>query len=165
MVGSHIVLRAQFYNIDMNVVSPDRIIIEANKFLNVPFAHRGRSILGLDCLGLIIVSFYRCGVVIPSDDGFSYAPTWWIGKEERLHNHFLNNNFENVQDLQKGDIITFRLFGQIHPAHHCGFCISNDWIIHTRGSGNKRQRKTVIEMIGPPLKRRVGVYFRYKGYV
>lgn len=146
-------------------VSPDRVLSEAKKFLNTPFHHKGRSILGLDCFGLIIVSFRKCDVLIPSDDGFSYNPSWWREKRERMHEHLLKYNFDEVQNPQKGDIVTFRLFGNKYPSHHCGFIISENYMIHTAGHGSNKERKTKIEIINSAYKRRLGSYFRYKGYV
>jgi cell wall-associated NlpC family hydrolase len=149
----------------MITTTPDRVIAEANKFINAPFCHRGRSILGLDCLGLIIVSFKKCGIIIPSDDGMAYHPRWWNGNEERLHNHLLKCDFEIVESPCKGDIVTFRIFGAALPACHCGFYLSEDYVLHTRGSGPAIGRRTKAEMIGPAFKRRIGLYFRYKGYI
>jgi cell wall-associated NlpC family hydrolase len=146
-------------------ITPDRIILEANKFLNVPFAHMGRSILGLDCLGLIIISFRKCGIFIPNTDNMSYSPIWWKGKSERLHNHLLNNNFEIVSTPCRGDVVTFRLFGEKYPAHHCGILISEDKMIHTKGHGIRIERKTAISLISDRYKKRIGAYFRYKGYI
>ena len=148
----------------MEPVTPDRVIVEANKFIGVPFCHKGRSILGLDCLGLIIVAFRNCGILIPSDDGFSYNPIWWRKKEERLHSHLLKYGFEEVQNPQRGDIITFRLFGKSYPAHHCGFFIGNDQMLHTRGDGNDRDRRTRVELIGRAYSNRIASHFRYKGF-
>lgn len=146
-------------------ITPDRIIIESRKFLNVGFCHRGRSILGLDCLGLVIVSFKKCGIIIPSDDGLAYNPQWWRGKEERLHNHLLKYDFEEVLFPKRGDVITFKIFGLNFPAHHCGIYLSEDCMIHTWGSGPSMGRKTKVENLGPSFKRRIGSYFRYKGYI
>jgi cell wall-associated NlpC family hydrolase len=146
-------------------ITPDRILSEAKKFLGVPFHHRGRSILGLDCLGLVIASFRKCEILIPSDDGFSYNPSWWREKKERMHEHLLNYGFEEVSFPQKGDVITFKLFGVQYPSHHCGIIISEDYMIHTQGYGPNRDRRTKIEMVGSSYKRRLGAYFRYKGYI
>lgn len=149
----------------MITITPDRVITESHKFLGVPFCHRGRSVLGLDCLGLIICSFKKCGIFIPNDDGIAYAPQWWKKNEERLHIHLLKYGFEEVVQPIRGDVITFRLFGEIYPAHHCGIWVSEDRMIHTWGSGPQIGRKTKIEDIGSALKRRIGSYFRYKGYI
>lgn len=149
----------------MITVTPDRVITEAYKFLNVPFCHRGRSVLGLDCLGLVIVSFRKCGIIIPNDDGLAYRPNWWRNKEERLHIHLLKYGFEEVLVPQRGDVITFRIFGVSYPAHHCGICLSENKIIHTWGSGSSIERKTKAEHIRESFKRRPGSNFRYKGYI
>jgi cell wall-associated NlpC family hydrolase len=149
----------------MKNVTPDRIIEESKKFLNVPFHHRGRSTLGLDCLGLIIAAFKRCDIIIPSDDGSNYYPTWWRNQENRLHDHLLKNNFEEVTIPQKGDIVTFRLLGKKYPPHHCGIIISDGKIIHVCGIGSELERRCKIENIPGSFMRRIGSYFRYKGYV
>lgn len=149
----------------MITVSPDRVITEAFKFLNVHFCHRGRSLLGLDCLGLIIVAFRKCEITIPSDDGLAYNPQWWRNKEERLHQHFLKYGFEEVALSQRGDVITFRIFGEQYPAHHCGILLSENEFIHTWGSGPPTGRRTKVEVLSPPFKKRAASCFRYKGYV
>jgi cell wall-associated NlpC family hydrolase len=145
-------------------IAPDRIITEAKKFLNVPFYHRGRSVLGLDCLGLILVSFRKCGIVIPSDDGLIYYPTWWRNQEDRLHNHLRKYDFEEVETPRMGDIATFKFLGKQYPAHHCGILVSDDTMIHVCGLGTVWQRRCRIERIPDSFKRRFGAYFRYKGY-
>jgi cell wall-associated NlpC family hydrolase len=146
-------------------ITPDRIITEARKFLNVPFFHRGRSVLGLDCLGLIIVSFRKCSIIIPSDDGLTYYSTWWRNQEDRLHDHLKKYGFEEVEIPQRGDIITFKLLGMQYPAHHSGILISEDTMIHVNGLGGAWERKCKINRIPDSYKRRLGSYFRYKGYV
>jgi cell wall-associated NlpC family hydrolase len=148
----------------MTEITPDRILIESRKFLGAPFYHKGRSILGIDCLGLIIVSFKRCGIHIPSDDGNGYIPTWWKRNEDRLHNHLLKYGFDEVRNPQKGDVITFKLFGNKYPAHHCGFIISENYMIHVRGSGSSKDKVVKIDIISDSYKKRLGSYFRYKGY-
>lgn len=37
-------------------------VVAARKYLGVRFRHRGRSSTGLDCVGLVMRSWYDCGV-------------------------------------------------------------------------------------------------------
>lgn len=44
-------------------VEPGALIDAAREFLGVPFLHQGRNRLGVDCIGLVIASLMKVGVV------------------------------------------------------------------------------------------------------
>ncbi len=43
-------------------VKGEDIVVEARKFLGVPFLHQGRTEHGLDCVGLVVVVANRLGI-------------------------------------------------------------------------------------------------------
>jgi hypothetical protein len=47
--------------------SADRLVEIASRFLNAPYLWGGKSILGMDCSGLVQLVFSLCGVALPRD--------------------------------------------------------------------------------------------------
>jgi cell wall-associated NlpC family hydrolase len=111
------------------------------------------------------MAFRKCGVVIPSDDGLAYHSTWWRNHEDRLQDHLRKSSFLEVTDPQKGDVVTFRLFGSQYPPHHCGILVSFDQVIHVSGIGDNWESCCRTMPISPAWQKRVAGYFRYKGFM
>lgn len=50
------------------------IVAQARAWVGVPFAHQGRSRVGVDCAGLVIVVARELGLVLPEFDVCGYGP-------------------------------------------------------------------------------------------
>lgn len=100
----------------------DKIVSTARGYLNTPYRHQGRSIAGMDCIGLVIRVGEDCGYKIShSEYAYEQIPNpsvLWAG---------MNANFKPVKTPQKGDILVFRIFKE--PQHMAIF-IDDNRIIH-----------------------------------
>ena len=54
-------------------MSPERVILEARQWLNVPFRHQGRDGHGIDCVGLPIVVCQSLGLLDQRFDVANYG--------------------------------------------------------------------------------------------
>lgn len=54
-------------------MSPERVILEARQWLNVPFRHQGRDGHGIDCVGLPIVVGRSLGLIGPEFEVANYG--------------------------------------------------------------------------------------------
>jgi len=85
----------------------------ALKYVNTPFLHRGRTLHGVDCIGLILLAAIDCGYV-PAN-----IPTY--GREPR--NGLLSYGLQDrlgkplERDLQANDIVVQRLHEGGEPSH------------------------------------------------
>jgi cell wall-associated NlpC family hydrolase len=52
-----------------------RILDEARALLGVPWRHLGRSVSGVDCIGLVLVAAARAGVVLPDPAPYARVPS------------------------------------------------------------------------------------------
>lgn len=108
-------------------------------WLGTPYGHfqyeKGK---GADCGLFIAACLKEFGVL--KEITFNYAPRFWhmVGKTEVILNHILDyikNNFidgytlQRVNDLQKGDIITFRWTGEL--TNHIGLYLGNKVMINS----------------------------------
>jgi len=48
------------------MITPEDVIAEARSWVGTPFLHQGRNHLGIDCVGLVIVTMQRLGA-LPED--------------------------------------------------------------------------------------------------
>jgi len=90
-----------------------RFHLEAHKYIDVPFRHRGRTSRGVDCVGLIILAAQDCGY-----DNYKEFP---YGREPRnsiLEGVLANHFGEPVdRDPQINDVVLMRLRKTGQPSH------------------------------------------------
>jgi cell wall-associated NlpC family hydrolase len=145
-----------------------RVEQEARKFIGTPFRHSGRSTLGIDCVGLLYMSFSRAGIPsLPKTDGREYSLQWFKHtKEERLYNaikstgHVVDIPIE--EKIKKGDILLFRLFKNTFPAHHSGIAINENFFIHVRCSLKKGNRRVDLDLFDPFYYDKLAYILRHK---
>jgi cell wall-associated NlpC family hydrolase len=93
------------------------IIEAARKYLGVSFHWHGRSVDGLDCIGLILVSLKDCGRMPKSLDFHDYGnnPVGIVVAN-------LEKNCKKISpgDVQSGDIIALQTVRE-NGIQHCGF--------------------------------------------
>jgi cell wall-associated NlpC family hydrolase len=102
-------------------VSPDALIAAARSFLGSPFLHQGRTRLGVDCIGLVIASLTKVGVVY-----YEEPPTY-----ARLPNGDsllgpLKNYCQAADDPEPGTVLAMRFRRQVT---HVALC-TGPTIIH-----------------------------------
>jgi len=146
-----------------------RIVQNARKFIGTPFRHSGRSTLGIDCAGLLYMSYHRAGVEIPKSDGFPYTVAWWKqhGAKERLYNALINCGFRvlsNDESPDKGDVPLFRLHGDDYPAHHSGIMIDKDNFVHAKCGWRARDKRVGFDPLHPSYFERLAWILRYKEF-
>ena len=147
----------------------ERIIQNAKKFIGTPFRHSGRSTLGIDCAGLLYMSYSRADIELPKSDGFPYTVGWWkhIDGEERLYNICIASGFRPLSDDElpdKGDVPLFKLFGENYPAHHSGIMVSEDYFIHAKCGWKSRNKKVDFDSLYPSYIKRLAWMMRYKEF-
>lgn len=50
-----------------NIISADQIVTLAKQYLNAPYLWGGKSVMGIDCSGLVQLVFSICGIKLPRD--------------------------------------------------------------------------------------------------
>ena len=94
----------------------DNIIYVAKQFLNAPYLWGGKSILGIDCSGLVQVVFSLCGILLPRD------------ADQQLENGIV---VDFLTESKAGDLAFFDdNDGRII---HVGIMLNDKQIIHASG--------------------------------
>lgn len=82
------------------------MVVSAHKYIGVPFFHAGRSVYGLDCVGLLVLAAKDAGVDVP--DETSYSPF--------INADYLKSRIDMVcreltlgEEPQVGDLVLFRV--------------------------------------------------------
>jgi cell wall-associated NlpC family hydrolase len=139
-----------------------RIATEAKKLKNVPFAHRGRTRFGLDCLGLVWLAFRRAGIPdIPDGDNKNYEVNWfWFCDKQRYLDGLLQYFFflENEEPLIS-DIATFKCYNE-ELVTHGSIYLGNGNFIHAR-SGKKVEIANIEHRY---WKSKFHKFLRFKGF-
>lgn len=52
----------------------DAMLAEARKLIGVPWVHMGRTEHGVDCVGVLLISAWRCNIDVPDVRGYGRAP-------------------------------------------------------------------------------------------
>lgn len=80
-----------------------QLVEAARAYLGVPWRHQGRSRMGLDCAGLIVLACQDCGIPVVDLKAYTRHP-WRDGLVRSLE-----ANFGRVDEpAQPGDILLFR---------------------------------------------------------
>lgn len=99
------------------------------KYRNIPYKHNGRSLRGVDCLGLIIFIYREFGIEIPQGDGKPITENWSKKDPERYIRNLLKLGKEvEYEELQVLDLVYFKLVKDI--VTHSGVMINNNEFIH-----------------------------------
>lgn len=92
------------------------LVSEARKLLGVPYAHRGISKRGVDCIGFVALSLQNAGAMVPEFPAYGmWAQTGQI--TTTLHNYAIE---VQPEQLEPGDIMLFKIGGvEQHLALFC----------------------------------------------
>lgn len=99
-----------------------RIVSRARDYTGTPYRHQGRSIAGVDCIGLIIRVGEDLGYKI-NHEAYAYEQipnpsVLWTG---------MNSNFKRQKDMQEGDILVFRIYKE---PQHMALYLGGNRMIH-----------------------------------
>jgi gamma-D-glutamyl-L-lysine dipeptidyl-peptidase len=114
-------LRSLYINLTPSTI-PDRKIIELNpsqvarRFLHAPYLWGGKSILGMDCSGLVQVVFQILGTVLPRD-----------AKDQACQGVVVSS----VDEAKPGDLAFFE--NENHSIIHVGIVSDSHQLIHASG--------------------------------
>lgn len=86
------------------MIEPAEVIIEARRWLGVPFRHQGRTRYGVDCVGLVICVAAKLGIIPIDLDRRDYGRT---PSRDELANK-VREYCEPADDLQPGCIAAIR---------------------------------------------------------
>ncbi len=110
------------YSFDGNIVpfkqkpSAEKVLVKANKMLNAPYLWGGKTLMGIDCSGLVQSVFKACGLQLPRDASQQAQVGETINK---------------IEDAHAGDLAFFsNPEGKIT---HVGILMGNGKIIHASG--------------------------------
>jgi len=114
----------------------DRLILFANKFLDIPYKFGGNSIMGIDCSAYVQKVYSLVGIELP--------------RSARLQ--FQEGEIVDRESLSIGDLVFFRTYASF-PSH-VGIYLGNDLFIHA----SSKDRKVSIESLKTPyyFKRFIG---------
>lgn len=86
----------------MQNYSQDNFISLLRSYLKCPFLHQGRSRFGLDCAGLIILSFKEMGYEFEDLTNYNKRPN----QDDILKTILANGFYDvNINDMKKGDML------------------------------------------------------------
>lgn len=125
-----------------------------NEFLGIPFIHGGRSLQGVDCLGIVALIYKSLGWhwIEPSGKN-DYKENW----REEGQNLFIENYykcFKRIKELKIYAAVLMKWESKV--INHVGIYLSDDTIIHaTKGMG-------VIKMPCTRLKNKIEGFYEYQ---
>jgi len=114
----------------------ERLILFANKLLNIPYRFGGNSLLGIDCSGFVKKVYGLIGINLPHS----------------ARKQFQEGTPVNDDELSIGDLVFFRTYASF-PSH-VGIYLGNNLFIHASSRG----KKVTIDSLETPyyLKRFIG---------
>ncbi|MCK8828281.1 C40 family peptidase [Natroniella acetigena] len=99
-----------------------------SKYRNIPYKHNGRSLRGLDCLGLIIFFYKEFGIDLTHKDR-NYSKEWY--KEDAgvyLRELLKVGTAVEFDNLQALDLVYFELLPDV--VTHSGVMVNDQQFIH-----------------------------------
>ena len=125
----------------------------AGRYIDLPYADKGRTVDGLDCWGLARLIYRdQLGIELPS-----YLEGYTSAEEAAEVAALIEENkplWHEVARPQPFDLVALRLKG--HPMH-CGVCVGQGRFIHVMLGTN-----VTVERLDSPLwAKRITGYFRH----
>jgi cell wall-associated NlpC family hydrolase len=118
----------------------ERFIIE--KYLGLSYRHRGRSLEGLDCWGLLKFVYADLGVRLFDVEDLEYSKVWGLEGKNYFKEHYFHD-WVSVKAPESVDAVLFVNSKRI--ANHAGIVLSNKRFIHSCRQG------VIISRLEDPL--------------
>ena len=125
----------------------------ARGYIGTPFRHRGRSRLGVDCVGLGVLAYADCGVAVPDFRLYGREPhrDGLVGRMTAALGEPVAVAPVAVADLSDGDVAVLRFTAQ---PHHVGIVGQRDYggmsaltLIHADGDiGRVHEQRLTPDM-------------------
>jgi cell wall-associated NlpC family hydrolase len=131
------------------------VVIEARRWLGVPWRHQGRTRAGVDCAGLVVMVAHALGLSRYDFRGYG----------RRAHGQAFVEHFQasmdplRVAEAQPGDVLVFA--DQAYPCH-CGFLtekFEQPHLLHAHVT----RRKVIEEPYIGEWPEKVKFAFRFRG--
>lgn len=119
----------------------DAVIAEARGYVGCRWRHRGRTRFGVDCIGVVVLSYRAAGIQMRDRVDYGREP-WNDGLDREMREHF----GDPVDDTQPGDVVTMRGLGQPEPGH-VGIIAQHGGYLTLIHSYNATSNTRVIEHI------------------
>ena len=97
------------------------------KYLGVPYRHRGRAMDGLDCWGFLKLAYADIGVRLFDIEDLEYGKVWGLKGKDYFKDNYAND-WVRVAEPQALDGILF--LNSRGVANHAGVVLSNRRFIH-----------------------------------
>ena len=132
---------------------PNRAAIAAQRYIGIPFAHRGRDGAGMDCYGLFLAMMRDVGTPVPD---FEYIANWEkAGGNVLMENYWKHGEIIQKKDLIPGDAILFKNSPVIN---HLGVYIGDGRFVHAAKCG-----VSICTLDRQPYNRMAAMFCRVKG--
>lgn len=93
------------------MIENDEAFVEAaRKYIGVPWIHQGRSKIGIDCVGLIVLSARDCGLDVPMLADYGRSPNFSRVKRE------LMRFGSRVGFISPGTVVIYNSSHSVHMA-------------------------------------------------
>lgn len=109
-------------------MTTQQIMKTVRSLVGIPYKHGGRTMEGLDCLGLIHVFYRQLGIMIPDHDGREYSPNWYKEDPERFYRGLQKIGSEiSPTHMKPLDLVYFKIGGAVT---HAGVLIDEGHFLH-----------------------------------
>lgn len=139
-----------------------RLADAARAYIGMRFRHRGRSRLGVDCVGLGVLAYADCGVAVPDFRLYSREPhrDGLVAHMTRALGEPVHVGPAPLSELLDGDVIVLRF--EVEP-HHVGIVGARDYggttaltLIHADGEAGRVHEQRLT----PDMAARITYVFR-----
>lgn len=115
-------------------------MVDINKYIGIDFKLAGRSLDGIDCIGLVSMYLYDIGFYLPAEDGMSIDKDWHCENPARLKNHIKKYCRQiNNAEPQRGDLVLYKIYKK---PRHIGVVVGPDKFLHIR-----EKKKSSVERL------------------
>jgi len=125
-----------------------------NKFLGIPYKHRGRSLEGLDCWGFLKLVYLDLGFKLFDIEDLEYEKVWGLHGKDYFSENYIHD-WEKVDNPKVLDAVLFMNSKGI--ANHAGIIFKNRKFIHCCRSG-----VVVSRMNDPSWNIRIEGFYRLR---
>ena len=131
---------------------PNGAAIAAQRYIGVPFAHKGRDRDGMDCYGLFLAMMRDMGAPVPD---FEYIADW----EKSGGNVIMENYWKHGEEIQKEDLVPGDaiLFKNSPVINHIAVYLGGGKFVHATKAG-----VSICTLDRQPYNRTAAMFCRLK---